>query len=202
MDKHIRLIDSPGVVFSSVHEDNDGSDQAVGGNMLRNCVNVDEITNYLPVIEALLHRCTGPYLMQLYNIPRFPDLDATAFLSNVARAQGKLKKGGVPLIDAAARTVLHDWNTGKIRYHTLPPALPAGATTNDDAEKAKTDTQLLSTMSEGINWDTWQKPAATAAAAEMEESEEVVEEAPVAASAKKGKKKTAGKKKAAAMETD
>lgn len=34
------------------------------------------------------------YLMQLYSIPRFKDKDSLAFLALVARATGKLKKGG------------------------------------------------------------------------------------------------------------
>lgn len=160
MDKHIRLIDSPGVVFSSIHEETESTDpMAAGGNLLRNCVSIDEISNYLPVVEALLHRVTGPYLMQLYNIPRFPEHDATAFLSAVARVQGKLKKGGIPLLDAAAKTVLHDWNVGKIRYFTQPPELPAEevAAEAEMVDVRKTDTQLLSTLSAGINWDTWGK---------------------------------------------
>jgi len=34
------------------------------------------------------------YLMQLYSIPRFKDKDSLAFLALVAKATGKLKKGG------------------------------------------------------------------------------------------------------------
>jgi nuclear GTP-binding protein len=36
----------------------------------------------------------------------------------VARKTGKLWKGGVPNIEAAARIVLKDWNNGKIPYYT------------------------------------------------------------------------------------
>lgn len=216
LDKHIRLIDSPGVVFSSIHEDMDSTDPMVaGGNLLRNCVSIDEITNYLPVIEALLHRVTGPYLMQLYNIPRFTDNDATAFLSAVARAQGKLKKGGVPLLDAAAKTVLHDWNTGKIKYHTVPPELPAEEVAQDAAlaEVRKTDTQLLTTMSEGINWDNWQKSGSNSNnnnnndsnAVEAEEEvtgEKNANKKKTKAATKKGKKASAATVAEGSMDTD
>ena len=34
---------------------------------------------------------------------------------------GRLKKGGVPDQMIAARIVLNDWNTGKIKYFTYPP---------------------------------------------------------------------------------
>ena len=38
-----------------------------------------------------------------------------------AKRLGKLKKGGVPDVLAAAKIVLQDWNTGKISFYTHPP---------------------------------------------------------------------------------
>ena len=44
------------------------------------------------------------------------DFDGTGeFLSLLARGIGKLKKGGVPDNLMAARLVLNDWNSGKIK---------------------------------------------------------------------------------------
>jgi nuclear GTP-binding protein len=114
LDKHIRLMDSPGVVFA------DGDTAATA---LRNCVNVEELDDVMTPIAAILDRCPAGYLMQLYNIKTFKNGDATAFLALVAKSTGKLKKGGIPNIDSAARVVLHDWNSGKIRYYCRPPAL-------------------------------------------------------------------------------
>lgn len=37
-------------------------------------------------------------------------------------SRGKLNKGGVPDLENAARLVLQDWNTGKIKFFTIPPA--------------------------------------------------------------------------------
>lgn len=149
LDKNIRLIDSPGVVFSSDHDD-----QATK-TVLRNCVNVDEIGDYLSVIQALLQQINNTeYLMQLYNVPRFNDFDAQQFLQLVGRAQGRLKKGGIVNVDAAARAILNDWNHGKIRYSSEPPALPESHTEEEGGEK-KMDTQLLTTLSEGIDWTKW-----------------------------------------------
>ena len=112
LDKTIRLFDSPGIVFA------DGDSAATA---LRNCVNVDEIDDVITPIQAILEKCPQAYLMQLYSIPRFNEKDCTAFLALVARGTGKLKKGGVPNIDQAARGVLHDWNTGKIKFYCKPP---------------------------------------------------------------------------------
>lgn len=50
-------------------------------------------------------------LVTLYKIPKFNSVDE--FLQNVAIVRGKLKKGGIVDVDAAARIVLHDWNEGK-----------------------------------------------------------------------------------------
>jgi hypothetical protein len=43
---------------------------------------------------AVLKHETAAYLMQLYSIPRFKDKDVMSFLAQVAKATGKLKKGG------------------------------------------------------------------------------------------------------------
>jgi nuclear GTP-binding protein len=116
LDKNIRLIDSPGVVFA------DGDSAATA---LRNCVNVEELEDVITPIQAILDRCPQPYLMQLYAIPKFKNHDVMAFLALVSKATGRLKKGGIPNTDAAARGVLHDWNTGKIKYYCKPPVIAA-----------------------------------------------------------------------------
>lgn len=135
LDKNIRLIDSPGVVFA------DGDTAATS---LRNCVNVEDMEDVMTPVQAILDKCPMAYLMQLYAIPKFPSKDAHAFLALVAKAIGKLKKGGVPNIDAAARTVLHDWNQGKIKFYCKPPALNAESTGTSAA--FKNETQLITTM--------------------------------------------------------
>lgn len=112
LDKNIRLIDSPGVVFA----DGDNPNTA-----LRNCVNVEDLTDVLTPIQAIVKKCPAAYLMQIYNVPSFADNDCNQFLALVAKSLGKLKKGGVPNLDAAARAVLHDWNQGKIKYYCKPP---------------------------------------------------------------------------------
>jgi nuclear GTP-binding protein len=44
------------------------------------------------------------------------------FLQHLALRLGRLRKGGVPNVEAAARIVLNDWNCGKISYYCQPPA--------------------------------------------------------------------------------
>jgi nuclear GTP-binding protein len=112
LDKNIRLLDSPGVVFA----DGDAS-----STVLRNCINIEEMEDVITPIEMILQRCPPAYLMELYSISKFSAEDPMSFLALVARSTGKLKKGGIANVEATAKTILHDWNNGKIKYYCSPP---------------------------------------------------------------------------------
>ncbi|MCI52041.1 guanine nucleotide-binding-like protein, partial [Trifolium medium] len=58
-------------------------------------------------VKEILKLCPARVLVSLYKIPSFESVDD--FLQIVATVRGKLKKGGIVDIDAAARIVLHDW---------------------------------------------------------------------------------------------
>ena len=116
LDKNIRLIDSPGVVF----DDEDGEQGA--GAVLRNSVDADSISDPIPAIEELLNRATMESIMMTYNVPAFPKGDVMTFLAMAARSKGKVLKGGIPDKIMAARMVLKDWNKGKIPFYSVPPA--------------------------------------------------------------------------------
>jgi nuclear GTP-binding protein len=110
LDRTVRLLDSPGVVF----DDNTA--------MLGNCVDADSIDDPVPAVDALLKRCNPQSLIMTYNIPAFPHGNTMMFLAMVAKSYGRVLKGGVPDKVGAARAVLKDWNQGKIPYYTVPPA--------------------------------------------------------------------------------
>ena len=57
--------------------------------------------------------------MERYVIPKFET--TLEFLQHLARRQGRLKKGGVPDNEAAARILLQDWIDGRLSYYTVPP---------------------------------------------------------------------------------
>ena len=67
----------------------------------------------------ILARCAPAKLMALYAIPAYED--AGGFLRLVAGKRGRVGKGGVPDIEATARMILADWNSGKIPFFVLPP---------------------------------------------------------------------------------
>jgi nuclear GTP-binding protein len=128
LDKNIRLIDSPGVVF-------DDDDTKLGADaILRNGIDADSIKDPIPAVQALLQRCTMESLMMTYNVPAFqtgPE-GVMTFLAMVARTKGRVLKGSIPDKVMAARLVIKDWNKGKIPYYSVPP--------NDKAAMMETTT--------------------------------------------------------------
>ncbi len=111
LDKQVSIIDSPGVLF-----DADASDP---GLSLRNCLKVEDIDDPVGAVREMVGRCGKKTLLALYKIADYANADE--FLYRVAQKRGKLGKGGVPDMPAAARCVLRDWNAGKIPFYTLPP---------------------------------------------------------------------------------
>jgi len=63
-------------------------------------------------VKEILKLCQPEQLVILYKIPSFNVGDVDDFLRKVATVRGKLKKGGIVDMVAAARIILHDWNEG------------------------------------------------------------------------------------------
>ncbi|KAF6261306.1 hypothetical protein COO60DRAFT_1699870 [Scenedesmus sp. NREL 46B-D3] len=111
LDKHIRLLDSPGIVFTS--------GEGAAAAALRNAIKVERLEDPLTPVGEILKRVPSKQLMAVYKVGAFAGVDQ--FLQLIAAARGKLKKGGIVDGEAAARIVLQDWNEGRIPYYTLPP---------------------------------------------------------------------------------
>lgn len=123
LDGHIKLIDSPGVMFSGGRS----ADGSVDGNMiLRNCLRFEQLEDPVGVVYKIVERCTEHQLRECYDLgPMGQDaieFDADQFLIQVAHKRGKLGRGGVPDLAAAAKIVIKDWNDGKIAYCSEPPS--------------------------------------------------------------------------------
>jgi nuclear GTP-binding protein len=136
LDKKIRLLDCPGIVFSS-------KETTDSGLVLRNCVKLEQLADPLAPVEVILRRCRSEHLMRLYAIPAYED--STEFLEEVAKRRGKFSKG-VPDYRAAARIVLQDWNSGRIPFFTIPPEELPGM--------AKHTAQIVSQWSKEFDLDT------------------------------------------------
>ncbi|KAL0978618.1 hypothetical protein UPYG_G00172940 [Umbra pygmaea] len=139
LDKHIKLLDCPGIVMATSTTD--------AAMILRNCVKIEQLVDPLPPVEAILRRCNKKQIMEHYGVPDFHT--ALEFLAMLARRQGKLRKGGVPDNDKAAKSVLMDWTGGRISYFTHPPethTLP----THISAE-------IVTEMGKAFDWDELEK---------------------------------------------
>ncbi len=172
LDRNIRLLDSPGIVF----DDSESDENHV---LLKNCVNIDTLEDPAPAVAAILRRydqgerhilqfgwfvvrclvttvapvflflryndvcffITTELLMQRYQISCFDPNDEEEFLSLVARRTGKLLKGGIPDRVAAGRTVLRDWNAGRIPFFTMP--LETAKPEKDENVSQENDRRLL-----------------------------------------------------------
>ncbi|KAG8738582.1 hypothetical protein FRC12_016704 [Ceratobasidium sp. 428] len=60
-------------------------------------------------------------LMLHYNLPAYTPGDVTAFLGGVARASGRLRKGGVPDLSDTARSIARDWSLSRLPFFAVPP---------------------------------------------------------------------------------
>ncbi|KAL1878518.1 hypothetical protein VTK73DRAFT_7946 [Phialemonium thermophilum] len=140
IDNKLTLLDSPGIVFPSATPDG-GTGGFVPKNqieahahlVLLNAVPPKHIEDPVPAVTLLLKRLSArselmDKLAAVYDLPPLlpsSDGDATTdFLVQVARRRGRLGRGGVPNINAAAMTVVTDWRDGRIPGWTDAPTLP------------------------------------------------------------------------------
>lgn len=128
LDKKLKLIDSPGIVFPGSSEGASKDDQS--RLILLNAVPPKQINDPVPAINLLIKRLSTSEalfakLLALYDLPPLnTGRDITNdFLVQVARKRGRLGKGGIPNIDAAAKTVIMDWRDGRIQGWIDPPVL-------------------------------------------------------------------------------
>ncbi|XP_043515564.1 guanine nucleotide-binding protein-like 3 homolog isoform X2 [Frieseomelitta varia] len=117
LDSKIKLLDSPGIVFANSKENSDDSSLA-----LKNAIKIQSLKDPYTPATAVLKRVSKSQIMEMYNIPEFSTPDE--FFALKATRMGKFRKGGIPDTIAAARSILEDWNSGKIKYYTVPPEEP------------------------------------------------------------------------------
>ena len=132
IDNKLKLVDSPGIVFptakeASIAHRNDEQARLI----LLNAVPPKEIEDPVPAVTLLLKRLSASEkgmtrLLDVYGLPalmmRNGDM-TTDFLVQVARKRGRLGKGGVPNLHAAAQTVVSDWRDGRIQGWMEAPTL-------------------------------------------------------------------------------
>jgi nuclear GTP-binding protein len=137
LDKKLKLLDSPGIVFPSTDGDVRSQAEKQARLVLLNAIPPKQIDDPAAAVQLLLQRfSTAPSLFQklldVYGIPPLPNLGlgqlTRSFLIEVARKRGRLGKGGLPNIDSAAIAVIMDWRDGRIQGWIDPPITTATAT--------------------------------------------------------------------------
>jgi len=144
MDNKLKVLDSPGIVFPSATKASEGADGK--GNdearlVLLNAVPPKQISDPIPAVSLLLSRLSSTpalydKLLQNYAITAlgpFGNGDTTTdFLVQVARKRGRIGKGGVPNLNAAAMAVITDWRDGRIQGWVDAPTLQVAADGDTD----------------------------------------------------------------------
>ncbi|KAK1837262.1 P-loop containing nucleoside triphosphate hydrolase protein [Podospora conica] len=153
IDNKLTLLDSPGIVFPSTGSISGfvpkNPTEAHAHLVLLNAVPPKAIDDPVPAVTLLLKRlAASPGLMDkmmtVYDLPPLlmnPDSgDATMdFLIQVARKRGRLGRGGVPNVNAAAMTVITDWRDGRIQGWADVPAPATAPATGSSKSKASAD---------------------------------------------------------------
>lgn len=81
-------------------------------------------------VEALLARVAEEEFLKLYKIGKWTSTEN--MLGQVARKKGLIKAGGIANLDEAARSILRDYQNGKIPYFTVPPVTVDGSSDDDE----------------------------------------------------------------------
>jgi len=138
VDSKLKILDSPGIVFpAAVNEESRDNKQKKKAEhearlILLNALPPAQISDPQPAVTMLLERMSQSQalyekLLQNYGVVALGPFNqgdiTTDFLVQVARKRGRLGKGGVPNLNAAAMTVITDWRDGRIQGWVEPPTL-------------------------------------------------------------------------------
>jgi len=110
--RKIFLIDCPGVVYP-------GDENSETDCVLKGVVRIENLEEPAAFVPAVLERVKKEYLVKTYKIDGWTD--STDFLTILGKRMGRLKKGGDPDYNATAKTVLYDWQRGKLPFFLPPP---------------------------------------------------------------------------------
>ena len=154
IDSKLKILDSPGIVFPSTVDGHDRESKLQkkaeheARLILLNALPPSQMTDPIPAINLLLARLSVSEalfekLLANYGVVALGEFNGgdktTDFLVQVARKRGRLGKGGVPNLNAAAMTVITDWRDGRIQGWVEPPVLKVADDTEmvegEDVEK-------------------------------------------------------------------
>lgn len=107
INNNLRILDKAGVIFSK---------NEVGPLMPKTAKSSEDIKSPLEIIKTVLENIPHDDLLELYEISDFETREE--FLENLAKNKNYLIKGGYPDLERAARSIIDDLISGKIKYET------------------------------------------------------------------------------------
>eukprot|EP00656_Telonema_subtile_P001674 TRINITY_DN1072_c0_g1_i5.p1 TRINITY_DN1072_c0_g1~~TRINITY_DN1072_c0_g1_i5.p1 ORF type:complete len:506 (-),score=123.67 TRINITY_DN1072_c0_g1_i5:133-1650(-) len=109
--RRVFLIDCPGVVYPSGDDETD--------IILKGVVRIENLKDPEHHIQRVLDRVKREHVIKTYGISDWDD--AEDFLTQLAQKSGRLLKKSEPDLPTCAKVVLHDWQGGRLPYHSMPP---------------------------------------------------------------------------------
>lgn len=115
LTRSIFMIDCPGVIYEK-----EGNDEVEA--VLKGVVRIERLgdADKTNVVQKVLDTVQRKDIDATYG-KIGPWTDAISFLEALAKHRGKLLPGGGPDSDIVARSVLYDWQRGKIPWYRAPP---------------------------------------------------------------------------------
>lgn len=111
LDSKVKLFDSPGVIPP-------GSNETL--MVLLSASKLTMAKDPIGVVGQLLAEYPASQILEWFKSPPYSNVEE--FLFHIASARGKLKAGGAPDLEAAARSIIQDWISGKkVKHYKLPP---------------------------------------------------------------------------------
>ncbi|KAJ1828571.1 GTPase required for pre-60S ribosomal subunit nuclear export and maturation [Coemansia sp. RSA 2599] len=143
MTRKIYLIDCPGIVqFSTTDTDTD--------IVLKGSIRTESLLTPEDYIPEILARVRREYIQRHYNIDKWQD--AHEFLTELAKATGKLNKGGEPDMHVVSKMVINDWLRGRLPHYRAPPEFAEPLAESAEAV-ASEDAKTQAGESEGASED-------------------------------------------------
>ena len=90
LERGIKIVDSPGVVFDDDDFDNGGKSKKKETVLLRNAVKVEDIDDPIALVEQILSRTDHELLKKIYGLPQVGE--TLEFLTMIALTTGRLLK--------------------------------------------------------------------------------------------------------------
>jgi ribosome biogenesis GTPase A len=112
IEDNFLIIDTPGLISSKKYSSTELVFQ--GG------LSPDKIKNSIPAAVTLLKRISNSMPTLLKEYYGINEMEPYDFLKMFAAKRGFILKGGELNVDESARTILRDWQSGKIKFYILP----------------------------------------------------------------------------------